>query len=93
MLFRSYGLQQVMQLQPVRYNFTAEPGKQQVGFIAQDVKKIVPEVVSGTEGNIENGETLGIAYSDLIPVLTKAIQEQQAQIEALNARIAALEAK
>ena len=89
----NYGLQQVMQLQPVRYNFTATPGKQEVGFIAQDVKKVIPEVVSGIEGDISKNETLGIAYSDLIPVLTKAIQEQQAQIEALNARIAALEAK
>ena len=89
----NYGLQQVMQLQPVRYNFTATPGKQEVGFIAQDVKKIIPEVVTGIEGDISKNETLGIAYSDLIPVLTKAIQEQQAQIEVLNARIAALEAK
>ena len=33
----------------------------------------------------------GLDYQRLIPVLTKAIQEQQATIEALTARIAALE--
>ena len=52
-----------------------------VGFIAQDVQKLVPEAVSGIEGDLEKGETLSIAYTTLIPVLTKAIQEQNEAIE------------
>jgi hypothetical protein len=59
-------------------------------LIAQDVQKVLPEAV-----NIQNDEqgTLGLAYSDLIPLMTKAIQEQQALITSLTARIEALEAK
>ena len=40
-----------------------------------------PEAVSGIEGDLQKGETLAVTYTTLIPVLTKAIQEQQALIE------------
>jgi len=82
----TYGLQTVMQLRPVNYNMI-KGGEAQVGFIAQEVQKIVPEVVSGTEGDITKGETLGLSYGNLVPVLTKAIQEQQATIEAQQKQI------
>jgi hypothetical protein len=45
------------------------------------LKEVIPEVV--TEGKDEK-KTLGVFYSDLIPVLTKAIQEQQSEIELLK---------
>lgn len=84
-----YGLKEVMQLRPVDYIMTSNRLKQ-VGFIAQEVQTLVPEVVTGKEGYISKGETLGITYSNLVPVLTKAIQEQQAMIEQLKAEIEAL---
>jgi hypothetical protein len=87
-----YGLQQVMALKPVRYTLKKEPGTRRVGFIAQDVREVIPEVVSGIEGDIDKGETLSIGYSDLIPILAKAIQEQQRTIENLQSRLVALEA-
>jgi hypothetical protein len=59
----------------------------QVGFIAQEVNKLVPEVITGIEGDLEKGEILGITYANLIPVLTKAIQEQQKQLEAQSKKI------
>ena len=82
----TYGLQTVMQLRPVNYTMV-KGGEAQVGFLAQEVQKIVPEVVSGTEGDIAKGETLGLSYGNLVPVLTKAIQEQQAEIEAQQKQI------
>jgi len=82
----NYGLQTVMQLRPVNYTMVKD-GEAQVGFLAQEVQKIVPEVVSGTEGDITKGETLGLSYGNLVPVLTKAIQEQQATIEAQQKQI------
>jgi hypothetical protein len=88
----NYGLQTVMQLRPVNYNMI-KGGEAQVGFLAQEVQKIVPEVVSGTEGDMSKGETLGLSYGNLVPVLTKAIQEQQALIEKLQAENAAMKAK
>ncbi|MEI6852809.1 MAG: tail fiber domain-containing protein [Bacteroidota bacterium] len=90
----NYGLSTVMQLKPVTYYFKADKTNHpEVGFIAQEMLKIVPEVVFGTEGDISKNETLGLSYGNLVPVLTKAIQEQQAEIEALKAENAAMKAK
>jgi len=59
-------------------------------LIAQDVQKVLPEAV-----NVQNDEqgTLGLAYTDVIPLLVAAIQEQQAIIEQLKADVAALKGK
>lgn len=84
-----YGLKEVMQLRPVDYILSSNRLKQ-VGFIAQEVQTLVPEVVTGKEGDLSKGETLGLTYANLVPVLTKAIQEQQAMIEQLKAEIEAL---
>jgi hypothetical protein len=81
-----YGLATVMQLRPVDYSLISNDLKQ-VGFIAQEVNKLVPEVITGVEGDLEKGEILGITYANLVPVLTKAIQEQQKQIDGLHAQL------
>ena len=91
-----YGLSTVMKLRPVEYNLKSN-GLKQVGFIAQEVQNLVPEVVSGKEGDVEKGEILGITYGNLVPVLTKAIQEESAQkdkeIAALKALLKSLETR
>lgn len=86
-----YGLKDIMTLQPVRYNWIdPNVGKgDQLGFIAQDVRKIIPEIVNGDEQK----ETLSVNYTELVPILVNAIKEQQQQIEELNKRIKALENK
>jgi hypothetical protein len=84
----NYGLATVLKLRPVEYNLISNDLRQ-VGFIAQEVQKLVPEVVTGKEGDLSKGEILGITYSNLVPVLAKAIQEQQKQIEDQNAKITA----
>ncbi len=69
-----YGLNEVMQLNPVQYNWKEEPnGKKEVGLLAQEVLKLIPAAVVVPE----DGSAMGINYSELIPVLIKAIQEQQ----------------
>ena len=95
----NYGLETILKLVPVDYLLKSN-NLSQIGFIAQDLKPIVPEAVNGTEGDIEKGETLGITYTTLIPILTKAIQEQEKNIqelkkenEDLKKRIDALENK
>jgi len=59
-------------------------------LIAQDVQTVLPEAV-----DVQDNEqkTLGLRYTDIIPLLTAAIQEQQAVIQSLTDRIAQLEAK
>ena len=84
-----YGLDAVMAMKPKRYTFIAS-GKEDIGFIAQELKEVVPEAVSGEE--IEYLETdtpqerasksLGIGKELLIPVLVKAIQELKAEFDA-----------
>jgi len=59
-------------------------------LIAQDVQAVLPEAVS-----VQDAETgvLGMSYTDVIPLLTAAIKEQRETINALQARITALEAE
>jgi hypothetical protein len=57
-------------------------------LIAQDVQTVLPEAVS-----IDGNGKLGLNYQDLVPVLVKAIQEQQALITQLQADVAALKDK
>ncbi|MCB0522478.1 MAG: tail fiber domain-containing protein [Saprospiraceae bacterium] len=81
-----YGLSEVLALHPVSYRMRSG-GEEQIGFIAQEVRDILPELVSGTEGDVEKGETLGMSYGNLTAVLVKAVQEQQAEIEQLKSQL------
>jgi hypothetical protein len=80
-----YGLNDVLNLKPVEYTYKSN-GSKQLGFIAQDIGTILPEVVSFED-------SMSVNYQAIIPILTKAIQEQQAQIEALKQRLLILENK
>lgn len=64
------------------------------GFVAQELYEIYPKAVSSQKDNEDGsmGMAWGVDYSKLVPVLTKAVQEQQAMIEELKAKVAALEA-
>jgi trimeric autotransporter adhesin len=85
-----YGLQQVMQMKPVQYNWKTNPGNDlQIGFLAQDIQKIIPEAVVVPT----NGDPMGMKYSELIPVLAKAIQELKNENETQKKRIEILEQK
>ena len=59
---------------------TETPPKRNIGFIAQDWETDFPEVVTKKEG-----ETLGMQYTETIPILLKYIQELEARITALEA--------
>jgi hypothetical protein len=83
-------------LQPVTFDFKQGTGynfddERQTGFIAQDLQAALAGQDYVDCVVKECGPYLGVAYEKLIPVLTKAIQEQQAIIEQLTQRIAALE--
>jgi hypothetical protein len=65
---------------------TEEDGIRRTMLIAQDVQAVLPEAV------VENADgDLILQYTDTIPLLVAAIQEQQALITTLTARITALE--
>jgi hypothetical protein len=83
-----YGLQQILALTPVEYELKDEPGKNKLGFIAQQTAPILPETVFNTGDIIPNEDVkqtkLGMDYSQIIPVLVKAIQQLEARIVELE---------
>jgi hypothetical protein len=95
------GITRVKQLNPSRFNFIADPENTVDGFIAHEVQDIVPEAVTGEKDAVNEDGSIrpqGIDQSKLVPLLTAALQEaitliesQQSQIDALTARIEALE--
>jgi hypothetical protein len=90
-------LDDVMRLQVRNFNFKTNPETKQIGFIAQEFEQVFPAMVDefqdrGKDGAVLEQTTKSIKTSVLIPILVKAIQEQQALITALTTRITALEA-
>lgn len=86
-------LAKLLQLQPSTYNYRIDEFSfmnlseaKQIGFVAQDVEEIFPELVStvshpkshGKETDIEKYKAIN--YIGLIPVLTQAVKEQQQMI-------------
>jgi collagen type VII alpha len=71
-------LEKVLKLNGVTYNrIDSEDKSTKIGFIAQDVEKVVPEVVT-YDGKIDR---YGISYGNVAALLVEAIKEQQTQIE------------
>ena len=85
-----YGLDEVLKMKPSSYIYKEGNGNVSLGFIAQDMETINPEVV--LIDSTEN-EYRSLIYTELIPVLTKAIQEQQVQISDLKENNKNLEAQ
>ena len=90
------GLDVVAAMRPVTFRYKESHSKDQSvqpGFIAQELQT----AMAGKpylDGVVQSGpEYLNVAYQNIIPILVKAMQEQQDQIKALQDKIAALEAK
>lgn len=83
-------LDKIKALQGVSYNRIEDIEKKiEIGFIAQHVQEVVPEIVHYHEDT----DTYGVAYDKLTALLTEALKEEDAKVEALNTKVAALEAK
>ena len=75
-------IDKVMSMRGVTYNFKSNSDNPEVGFLAQEMKQAVPEVVYGNgDGN------LGIDYAKLTSVLVEAIKTQQTQIQEQQSQI------
>lgn len=75
----SYGLYEIEKLRPVSYNFKKGDDQTKLGFIAQETKDVLPEIVDGSEDT-----NYGISYDEVIPVLVKAVQELSAEVKKLK---------
>jgi hypothetical protein len=83
-------VEKVQQIQVRKFDWKSGDGHVDYGFIAQELNLVAPQAVA--EGTEEN-DVWAVDSSMLVPLLVKAIQEQQALIITLTDRITALEAK
>jgi len=83
----TYGLSTILQLKPVSFQWK-KGDEHDLGFIAQDAVNIIPEAVDTFWDS-----SLLFRSNTIIPILTKAIQEQNLLIKALEQRIINLENK
>jgi hypothetical protein len=84
------GLDAIMALQPRRFDWKDGKGqdkKNVAGFIAQEFETVFPECVGVSKAGADGIEYKNINHETLIPTLVKAMQEQQAIIESLKARL------
>lgn len=85
-------LDKFMKLEPVSYHYIVEKetAKRSLGFIAQDVQGLFPELVGESQSRDGAQSYLSLNYAGFGILAVKAIQEQQQQIEALKAENEAL---
>ena len=81
-------VEKINQLRGITYTRTdlEDTEKRYAGVIAQEVEKVLPEVVDTAHQGIKH-----VAYGNMVGLLIEAIKEQSAQIESLNKRIEELE--
>lgn len=87
-----YGLEEVLSLKPKDFRFIGEDSShsKHLGFLAQEVQEVLPELVNVTDTEEEN---LSFNMTGIVPVLVNAIQEQNAENEALKAKLEQQEAR
>jgi len=82
-------IESLQKINGVTYNMIDSKEKE-LGVIAQDVQKVLPEIVNVID---EEKEYLGVDYTQLVPVLIEAVKEQQLQIEKQQQEIDELKTK
>jgi hypothetical protein len=74
-------IDKVNALKPATFNYNANPDISKGGFIAQDVKEVLPEFVTNKE---DEKHMMGVDYYGIIAVTVKAIQELKAENDTLK---------
>ena len=84
----SDAITKIKTLRTVTGNYTWQPDKRHAFLIAQDVQAVLPEAVSVMNKDAATeDQRLSLRYTEVIPLLVKAMQEQQEEIESLKARL------
>ena len=77
------GLDEILKLQPRRFDWKNGDGKNIAGFVAQEVEEVLPDLVS--DGKYTEEETKKtLKMGDMIPTLVKAVQELKAEVDELK---------
>lgn len=88
---KSFGpsLEMILKIQPKKYNMLEKKTqRKKIGFLAQDVKNIFPELVS-----MDKNKMLALNYQGLIPLLINSFNELNYKIRELSDRIKNLKRK
>jgi hypothetical protein len=72
-------IETVQQLDGVTYDWK-ETGKNDIGFIAEEVEKVLPQLISKND----NGEVEGMNYGKMTALLVEVVKNQQTQIDELK---------
>jgi len=86
----SNALETVTQIRPVFYNWisgaaTLNPGHKELGFLAQELEAVLPNVVStSSDDSVLEGGKKAVAYDRLVALLVGAVQELKAEVDALK---------
>jgi hypothetical protein len=89
------GIATVAALKPVTYKWNADNSDGE-GFIAHELQEVIPHAVTGEKDAVNDDGSIkpqGVDYSKIVVHIVAAIQELSAKNDALEARLAALEAK
>ena len=84
----NYGLKDVLNIRPVSFDWKEKRNAQHdIGVIAQEIEKIIPEVVEEVDTLNSEDTHKTVDYAKLTSVLIKAVQEQQEQINELKEKL------
>jgi hypothetical protein len=86
-------LANLMNVKIRNYNLKTDPTQKQIGVIAQELEEVFPALVEESKLPDQSDTIKTVKYSVFVPILIKAMQEQQSMIEQLTTRINALEGK
>jgi hypothetical protein len=75
-------IETVKQLNGVKYKWIDNHNQPSIGVIAQDIEKVLPEVVTTNKNGLKS-----VSYGNIVGVLIEAIKEQQVRIEDLERKL------
>ena len=78
----SGALAKVLNLRGVQFKWKNGDQNENIGFIAQEVEKVIPQVVRDGSDGLKSVE-----YGNIVPLLVEAMKEQQKEIESLKVEI------
>ena len=81
----------ISKIQPKIYEYKSKPGIKEYGFIAQELKEVYPQAVSGSPDSDVETNPMMVDYSRLTPLLTAGVKELNEEIEQFKKQNALLE--
>ena len=80
-----YGLEDVLKMRGVEFNWREKlNGKYDIGFIAQEMKEIAPELVSEVDGLHGEDSHLAVDYTKVVPILVESIKELKEELDGIR---------